>query len=929
MEKLWYQLSPEAVITALGSDGQKGLAAADAAKRLADHGPNELKEKPRATLMERIIAQFKDFLILILIGASVVSAFIGEVTDALVIIAIVVINAVLGVVQESKAEKALEALKKMAAPNSKVLRDGEVVVVPSRELVVGDVVMLEAGDYIPADVRIIESVNLKVEEAALTGESVPVEKETPLVEKDVPLGERHNMGFMSTVATYGRGKAIVVGTGMNTEIGKIAEMIQSFEDQDTPLQKKLEEFGKILGILCLVVCAFVFVLGVYNGYRDGTLDAHEIQLMFMTAISLAVAAIPEGLPAVVTIVLAIGMQRMVKKNSIVKKLHAVETLGSTTVICSDKTGTLTQNQMTVVKVYADSTLFEVSGEGYNPDGIYSIDGDAVDAATHPGLDMLLRGSALCNDARLKPGDNAKIWKITGDPTEGALVVAAAKGGYHFEQVNANYPRIQEIPFDSARKMMTTFHKDLDGKIVAFVKGAPDILLDKCPNMLIKGSEQALTPALHDNILAANSKMAKMALRVLAVGYRRFDSLPSSLNPDAIEKDLTFIGLLGMIDPPRPEAREAVKICAAAGIRPIMITGDYRDTALAVAMDIGIAKNEHQVCTGHELDTMSPEELRKVVTHTNVFARVSPQHKVAIVEALQANNEITAMTGDGVNDAPALKKANIGVAMGITGTDVTKETADMVLTDDNFASIVSAVEEGRVIFANIRKFVFFLLSCNMAEIFVIFFAMLLGWPIPLLPIQLLWLNLVTDAFPALALGMEKPEPGVMEVDPRDPTEPLLNKNMKIMIGIQSTVLTFSVLGAFYYGLTQNGIPISQYVLMGGEKAGELLEAPRTYAFATMITAELLRAFTTRSEHYSVFRIGLFSNKFMNIGVGFSFFLLLLALYGPLHVIFKTFEPGFGDWMIIGGFGILPFIGGEIGKRFLDVTGSKIHHDKQKP
>ena len=928
MEKLWYQLSPEAVITELDSDGQTGLSAAVAAQRLAEHGPNELKEKPRATLMERIIAQFKDFLILILIAASVVSAFIGEVTDALVIIAIVVINAVLGVVQESKAEKALEALKKMAAPNSKVLRDGEIVIIPSHELVVGDVVMLEAGDYIPADVRIIESVNLKVEEAALTGESVPVDKEAQSITQEVPLGERHNMGFMSTVATYGRGKAIVVKTGMQTEIGRIAEMIQSFEEQETPLQKKLEEFGKVLGILCLVVCAFVFVLGIYNGYRDGTLDAHEIQLMFMTAISLAVAAIPEGLPAVVTIVLAIGMQRMVKKNSIVKKLHAVETLGSTTVICSDKTGTLTQNQMTVVKVFADNRLFEVSGEGYNPEGTYLLDGAPVNTGAQPGLDLLLRGSALCNDARLKPGDTAKSWKITGDPTEGALMVAAAKGGYHTEEVNAKYPRIQEIPFDSGRKMMTTFHQEADGKIIAFVKGAPDILLDKCPRYMANGQEAALSDSVRADILAANSQMAKMALRVLAVGYRKFDVLPGSLKPEEIEQDLTFAGLLGMIDPPRPEAREAVKVCAAAGIRPIMITGDYRDTALAVAMDIGIAKGEHQVCTGHELDGMSPEDLRQVVTHTNVFARVSPQHKVAIVEALQANNEIAAMTGDGVNDAPALKKADIGVAMGITGTDVTKETADMVLTDDNFASIVSAVEEGRVIFANIRKFVFFLLSCNLAEIFVIFFAMLLGWPIPLLPIQLLWLNLVTDAFPALALGMEKAEPGIMAVDPRDPTEPLLNKNMKIMIGIQSSVLTFAVLGAYYYGLSLNNINVEQYILMGGEKAGELLIGPRTYAFATMISAELLRAYTTRSEHYSVFRIGLFSNKFMNIGVGFSFFLLFLSLYGPLHVIFKTFEPTFQDWAVIGGFAVLPFLAGEIGKKFLDVTGTKIHHDQPK-
>ena len=537
----------------------------------------------------------------------------------------------------------------------------------------------------------------------------------------------------------------------------------------------------------------------------------------------------------------------------------------------------------------------------------------------------MRGSALCNDARLKKGEDVKSWKITGDPTEGALVVAAAKGGYDFESVNAKYPRIQEIPFDSGRKMMTTFHQEPDGSVIAFVKGAPDIMLDRCIHFVSEGQEHSLDADMHSVIMEANSQMARMALRVLAVGYRKFPSLPAILDPQKIEKELTFIGLLGMIDPPRPEAREAVKICALAGIRPIMITGDYRDTALAVAMDLGIAKGEQQVVTGQELAEMTPAQLQKTVTHANVFARVSPQHKVAIVEALQFNNEIVAMTGDGVNDAPALKKADIGVAMGITGTDVTKETADMVLTDDNFASIVAAVEEGRVIFANIRKFVFFLLSCNLAEIFVIFFAMLLGWPIPLLPIQLLWLNLVTDAFPALALGMEKPEPGVMDVDPRDPSEPLLNKNMKIMIGIQSTVLTFAVLGSYFYGLYMNHIPIVDYILMGGEKSAEALIMPRTFAFATMISAELLRAYTTRSEKHSVFTIGLFSNKYMNIGVGFSFFLLLISLYGPLHEIFRTSILSLMDWAVIGSFAILPFLAGEVGKFFLDVTGSTVHHN----
>jgi P-type Ca2+ transporter type 2C len=901
----WYQKQSAEVVEQLGSDLHNGLHGAEAAQRLEKNGPNELKGKPRATMLERLLAQFKDFLVLILVAASVVSAFVGEVTDSLVIVAIVILNAALGVFQESKAEKAMEALQKMAAPNSKVLRDGTIQTVPSRELVVGDIVLLEAGDYIPADVRILESMNLKVEEASLTGESVPVEKETAALDHEASLADRHNMGYMGTVATYGRGRAVVIGTGMNTEIGKIAEMINSFEDQSTPLQEKLAEFGKILGILCLAVCAVVFVLGIYQGYRDGNLTTDEITLLFMTAVSLAVAAIPEGLPAVVTIVLAIGMQRMVKKNCIVKKLHAVETLGSTTVICSDKTGTLTQNQMTVVRLYADDELLEVSGEGYTPEGVFSKSGKGLDLSVEPGLTLLLQGSALCNDAILQTGAEDKQWKIAGDPTEGALVVVAAKAGFDRDSSNEKWPRIQEIPFDSSRKMMTTFHRMPDGSVRAFIKGAPDILLNRCTRISVRQNIAELDNAVKETIFTANSAMAKQALRVLAVGYHDFPELPSNLDPAAIEKDLIFVGLLGMIDPPRAEVRDAVAICAKAGIRPIMITGDYRDTALAVAMNLGIAQGEHQVVTGQELNAMSQAELCKVVRKTSVFARVSPEHKVAIVEALQCNHEIAAMTGDGVNDAPALKKADIGVAMGITGTDVTKETADMVLTDDNFASIVAAVEEGRVIFANIRKFVFFLLSCNLAEIMVIFFAMLLGWPIPLLPIQLLWLNLVTDAFPALALGMEKAEPGVMEQQPRDPQEPLLNKNMKKMIVIQSGVLTFAVLGAYYYAL--NKFPEDTDLTMA-----------RTFAFTTMISAELLRAYTTRSEHFSVFKIGLFSNKFMNLGVFVSFALLMLALYGPLHEVFRTDTLGMSEWTVIGAFSILPFAAGEIGKQFLDLS-----------
>ena len=596
MADAWYQKSSATVVEEIGSDLHKGLSDKEAAERLAKYGPNELKGKPHATIWEMLLEQFKDFLVLILIGASIVSAFVGEVADSLVIIVIVVLNAALGVFQEAKAEKAMEALQKMAAPNSKVIRDGNIQTVPSRELVVGDIVLLEAGDYVPADVRILESMNLKVEEASLTGESVPVEKETVAIDHEASLADRHNMGYMGTVVTYGRGKAVIIGTGMNTEIGKIAQMISSFEEQSTPLQEKLADFGKILGILCLAVCAVVFVLGIYQGYRDGNLTMDEVTLLFMTAVSLAVAAIPEGLPAVVTIVLAIGMQRMVKKNSIVKKLHAVETLGSTTVICSDKTGTLTQNQMTVVRLFADGQLLEVSGEGYSPEGNFSREGKPLQATAEPGLNLLLQGSALCNDAILQPTDE-KGWKIAGDPTEGALVVVAAKAGYDRDSINEKFPRVQEIPFDSSRKMMTTFHQMPDGSVRAFVKGAPDILLNRCKHISTRGQITEVNDADRANIAAANSAMAKQALRVLAVAYRDFPAVPANLEPTQIEADLTFLGLLGMIDPPRSEARDAVKICKQAGIRAIMITGDYRDTALAVAMDLGIAEGEHQIVTG--------------------------------------------------------------------------------------------------------------------------------------------------------------------------------------------------------------------------------------------------------------------------------------------------------------------------------------------
>lgn len=899
MKKQWHQLTASTVLTELNSDLERGLTSAEAANRLAQYGYNELQEKARDPLWKKFLNQFKDFLVLILLVASVISLAVGEVADSLVIIAIVLLNAALGVFQEAKAEKALEALKKMSAPASKVIRDGEVNTIPSRELVPGDIILLDAGDYIPADVRILDSFNLKVEEASLTGESVPVEKECDVIDGEPPLAERHNLGFMSTVVTYGRGKAIAVGTAMNTEIGKIAEMLQTVEEDSTPLQKKLTGFGKGLGVVCLAVCAIIFAMGLWKGYQDGALTFFEVQMMLMTSISLAVAAIPEGLPTVVTIVLALGMQRMAKKNSIMKKLHAVETLGSISVICSDKTGTLTQNQMTVVKVFTPGKMYAVSGEGYSPAGQFTYNELLVDVTTEKDLNLLLNGSILCNDAQLKGAEDDKSWSIIGDPTEGALVVAGYKGGYTQPQLTEQSPRLQEIPFDSGRKMMTTLHQ-FNGQLRTFTKGAPDVLLSRCSAIVADGSVRPLTEEDKAAIQAANKEMASHALRVLAVAYRDFDTNPDMTNSADIETKLVFVGLLGMIDPPRMEVKAAVELCKGAGIRPVMITGDHPDTAFAIAKELGIVTSTTQVFTGNDLDAMSPDALKQAVETASVFARVSPEHKVAIVETLRKNKHIVAMTGDGVNDAPALKKADIGVAMGITGTDVTKETADMVISDDNFATIVSAVEEGRVIYSNIKKFIYFLLSCNASEVLVIFFAILFGWPIPLLPIQLLWVNLVTDAFPALALGVEKKEPNIMRLKPRDPAEPLIDGNLKTMIVVQSLAIAATVLASFQYALaTYNGD----------------LAMARTFAFITLITTQIVCAYVARSEYYSAFALGFFSNKYLNGGVALSFGLLLLSVYGPLHLIFKTIEPGLHEWGFLLVAAVIPFLITEVTKWLL--------------
>ncbi|TJX66439.1 calcium-translocating P-type ATPase, SERCA-type [Soehngenia saccharolytica] len=888
----WHEKSIEEVLKELSVDSKKGLDTESAKERLEKYGPNELKEEKGRSFFKKLLAQFSDFLVLILIAAALVSFFIGETQDAIVILAIVVINAMLGLYQEGKAEKALDALKKMASPTAKVIRDGKTIEVDSRELVPGDIVILETGDIVPADLRIIDSKNLKIDEASLTGESVAVEKDANRVlEGDISLGDRVNMAYMSTIVTYGRGKGVVVGTGANTEIGKIATMIQSYEDESTPLQKKLNQLGKVLGIATILICIIVFA--------DGLIQGRDPLEMFMVSVSLAVAAIPEGLPAIVTIVLAIGMNKMVKRNAIVKKLLAVETLGATSVICTDKTGTLTQNEMTVVKIYTNDKVIDVEGVGYEPKGDFKLGEEKISPLDDKNVQSLLLMGALVNDAELV--ENGGQYKIVGDPTEGALVTLAAKGGIDVDSLNEKYPRIQEIPFDASRKMMTTFHEGyFEDKITAITKGAPDLLIQKCSHILLNGEVVPFTEELKKKVLDTNINFSKQALRVLAVAYKVFDKLPDNLDPENIEKDMIFVGLSGMIDPLRPEAKEAIKLCKKAGIDIKVITGDYKETAFAIARDLGLVESEDEAMMGEELNKISDEELREVVKRVKVFARVSPEHKVRIVNALKENGEITAMTGDGVNDALAIKKADIGISMGITGTDVAKNTADMILTDDNFASIVSAVEEGRIIFSNIKKFVFFLLSCNIGEILLVFLSIaVFNWPIPLLPIQLLWINLVTDSFPALALGVEKGEPDIMNHPPRNTDEPILDRRMLLGVSFQSLAIAAASLLSFWWA--QNTFGSEDLVIV------------RTVVFTTLITAELLRAYSSRSQKYTLFRIGFFSNRQMVLATLGAFALLLVVLYVPfLQDIFYTQALTLNEWKVIIPLALIPLVVGELSK-----------------
>lgn len=920
----WHALSADEVLNRLDTTSVKGLTASEVEKRQQIHGLNQLREKPRATFLQLVFGQLKSFVIILLIVASVISMILGEWVDSGAILLIVILNAVLGVIQESRAEEALAALKKMAAPDAQVMRDGKRIFVPSHQLVPGDIVFLEAGNFVPADLRLLEAVNMRVEEAALTGESVPVQKNASLtLEVKSSLGDRKNTVYMGTVISYGRGHGVVTSTGMHTQLGLIANMLQSVNEEETPLQKRLDQLGKTLGWACLVVCAIVFGVGILEG-------GNPLEL-FMIAVSLAIAAVPEGLPAIVTISLALGMQEMIKRHALIRRLSSVETLGSATIICSDKTGTLTQNEMTVTRIWVAGQFVEVTGQGYAPKGDFKVDGKKVDLDQFPAVKSALWVGALNNDALLEEtnGDDETEYRMIGDPTEGSILVAAYKAGAGSKALNNAYPRKNEVPFDSERKRMITIHAIDNPKLddispfvdstyknmqVVAVKGAPDVVLKLCTQIQSTDGKSAapLDEAGRKQILDANDAMTKDALRVIGVAYRLVNDTPTELNSKELEKDLIFAGLIGMIDPARPEVKPALLTAAKAGIRTLMITGDYPNTARAIAESIGLLRPGHKVLTGAQLDEIDDKQLIIEVEETDVFARVSPEHKMRIVNALQANGEIVAMTGDGVNDAPAIKQADIGVSMGITGTDVAKDTADMVLTDDNYVSIVSAVEQGRIIYANIRKFVYYLISCNMGEILIIFLPTAFGKLLfpeltteqlsPLVPVQLLWLNLISDGAPALALGTEKGDPDIMDQKPRPPKEPIINKQMTIGVVIQTLAIAGVTLFAFWRGLMHTDIPLATR-----------LPYAETMAFLTLSASELLRAFTARSERYPLLKIGVFSNKWMNWAVLLSFVLLLAVVYVPfLNPVFQTTPLGWTEWSMILPLLLIPSVVAEITK-----------------
>ncbi len=849
----YYDSSAQQTAEALHTDLEGGLSAGEAASRLLEHGPNELSQTPHTSLIVKFLCQFKSFMIIVLILAGIVSGVVGYLngegfTDTIIILAIVVINAVIGVAQEAKAEKSLDALKRMSAPHCKVVRDGCLQVVESRTLVPGDIVEIETGDSVPADIRLTEAVNLKIQEAALTGESLPVEKTTKPLDGEAALGDRVNMAFQSCSVTYGRGRGVVVGTGGNTEVGRIASMLQAVPEFKTPLQIRLDKLGKGLACASLIACAVIFVVGLIYG--------HELLSMFMTAVSLAAAAIPEGLPAVSTIVLAVGVQRLARRNAIVRNMPSVETLGSTTVICSDKTGTLTQNRMTVVRRFPEDSQ------------------------------ELLNIAVLCNDASVN-SDGQPI----GDPTETALITLGELNAVPKAGMEKKYPRVSEIPFDSERKIMTTVHSDPDGGLFLAVKGGFDELLSRCNRILDGGRVRPLTREDLGRLTEINASMASDALRVLCMAYKNAELLSAGTD---VEQELVFVGMVGMIDPPRDEVRDAVAKCGQAGIRPVMITGDHKLTAVAIARQLGIMKEGDSAYTGAEVEKMSDAQLREAVRSASVFARVSPEHKLRIVKAFKSNDEVVAMTGDGVNDAPALKLADIGVAMGITGTDVAKEAADVVLSDDNFATIVSSVEEGRRIYDNVLKAVRFLLSTNFGELMLLFVAVVLNMPAPLLPIHILWINLVSDSLPALALGFDTAEEGIMRRKPIDPKAGILTRPF--------------VLNSIFRGLLIAALSFGAWFI--GARTSE--DAAMTMAFAVVALSQISILFCVRAGHNAIVH-HLFTNKYLWAAVVFVLTLMLGVLLIPAaQTVFHVVPLSGAQWWWIAGLSVVPAIIIESGK-----------------
>ncbi|MGL5381124.1 cation-translocating P-type ATPase [Clostridium sp.] len=862
---MWFNKCSEEILKEVNSDILNGLSSVEAKARLEKNGENKLISKKKKSLFQLFFSQINNAMIYILLIAAVISGFMSEISDAIIILIVILVNAIIGVVQESKAEKALEALKSMSTPKAIVKRDGVIKEIPSEEVVIGDIVIIDAGRSIPADLRLMEAVNLKIEESAFTGESMPAEKtsETLFSSEDIPIGDQHNMAFMSTLATYGRGVGLVIGTGMNTEIGKIASMLDSEEEDTTPLQKKLAQLGKTLGFAAVGISILMFIISMFQG--------RDFLAMFMTSISLAVAAIPEGLPAIVAIVLALGVQRMIKENAIIRKLPAVETLGSVNVICSDKTGTLTINKMTVKKYLLNNEIKPISEININEEA----------------SKLLVYGMILCNDAT----SNDEC--ATGDPTEVALLDVGRNLNIFKDDLNCSNARVNEIPFDSDRKLMTTVNKYED-KHYSFTKGAIDNILRISSKILLNGEIIDFTNELKTKILDSSNAMSDDALRVLALGYKPINKI------DRLEDDLIFVGLMGMIDPPREEVKTSIEVSKKAGIKTVMITGDHKNTAVAIAKELGIAENISQAMSGNEIDSYSDNDFNKIVSNYRVFARVSPEHKVKIVKALKSHGNVVSMTGDGVNDAPSLKVADIGVAMGITGTDVAKGAADMVLTDDNFTTIVKAVEEGRNIFSNIKKSILFLLSCNLGEVVALFVAILFNWQAPLLPIHILWVNLITDSFPALSLGVDPGDSTEMDKPPRNPKESLFAGRMGVLLIINGILIGVTTLFAF---------------ILGNYLYPDSLRHAQTMAFVVLSVSQLFFSLAMRSETKSLFEVGIFKNKWLILSILFGISIQFALISIPFTAsIFKVYALSLKDWGLVLGISLIPFVVNEIVKIF---------------